>query len=359
MRKLRVIQIGTGNWGFSWIEKALASECIELVGIVDMKQEMLDYAVKVYHLDEKICFHSLAEAIEHIEAPDAAFVVVPPAFHKSVALEALEAGLHCLVEKPLAVTMQDAIEMVEAAEKAGRKLMVSQNYRFKRAPQTVRNVLRKNYIGEVGSVFINFMKNPHFDGFRTEMDEPLINDMSVHHFDQIRGVLGMNPVRIRAASWNTKWSWFKGNPNASVVFEMDNGARVCYNGSWVSSGWETTWDGDWRIQGENGEVHWSNNEVVLNPSDIFVSVFQNGAVEKNGCLYFDLIKMENEERMATIAEFASAIFQDREPETSGRDNLYSLAMVIGAVYAAKTGETVEVEQMFKPEFFEKFNAIIN
>lgn len=358
MRKLRVIQIGTGSWGFSWIEKALASQCIELIGIVDMKQEMLDDAVKEYHLDGRICFRSLKEALEHVDRPDAAFVVVPPAFHKAVTLEALEAGLHCLVEKPLAVTMQDAIEMVEAAEKAGKRLMVSQNYRFKRAPQTVRSILNKNYIGEVGSVFINFMKSPRFDGFRTEMEEPLINDMSVHHFDQIRGILGVNPVRIKAVTWNTKWSWFKGNPNASVVFEMSNGAMVCYNGSWVSSGWETTWDGDWRIQGENGEIHWNNNEVILNPSDIFISVFQNGAVEKNGCLEFDLISMENEERMAAIAEFASAIFEDREPETSGRDNLYSLAMVIGAVYAAKTGETVEVEQMFDKNFYEKFHKVL-
>lgn len=355
MRKLRVIQIGTGSWGFSWIEKVLASRDVEMVGVVDMKQDMLDYAVQEYHLDASICFRSLADALEHVEAPDAAFIVVPPAFHKAVALEALAAGLHCLVEKPMATTMADAIAMVEAAEKAGKKLMVSQNYRFKRAPQTVREVLDKKYIGEVGSVFVNFMKSPRFTGFRTEMEEPLINDMSVHHFDQIRGILGMNPVRIRATSWNTKWSWFKGNPNASVIFEMENGAVVCYSGSWVSSGWETTWDGDWRIQGENGEIHWNNNEVTLKPSDIFISVFQDGAVEKNGCLDFDLIPMENEERMATIAEFVSAIFEDREPQTSGRDNLYSLAMVIGAVYAAKTGETVEVEQMFDPAFYEKFS----
>ena len=45
MRKLRVIQIGTGSWGFSWIEKVLASRDVEMVGVVDMKQDMLDYAV--------------------------------------------------------------------------------------------------------------------------------------------------------------------------------------------------------------------------------------------------------------------------------------------------------------------------
>jgi len=356
MKKLRVIQIGTGNWGFSWIEKALESKDIELAGIVDMKQEMLDYAVNTYHLSRSMCFTSLGEAVKAVQA-DAAFVVVPPKFHKDVAIEALNCGLHCLVEKPLAENMRDAIEMVETAERVGKKLMVSQNYRFKKAPQTVREVVNKKFIGEIGTVFINFMKSPHFDGFRTEMFEPLINDMSIHHFDQIRGILGLNPVRIKAASWNTNWSWFKGNPVASVIFEMDNGATVCYNGSWVSSGWETTWDGDWRIQGPGGEIHWDNNKVVVHPADIFISVFQDGATEQNGALVFDLVDMENEERMAAIAEFAAAVFEDRQPQTSGRDNLYSLAMVIGAMYAAKTGETVEVEQMFDPSLFDKFDGL--
>jgi len=353
MKKLRVIQIGTGNWGFSWIEKAMSSKNIELVGIVDMKQEMLDYAIKTYNLSSGMCFTSLKEALKNVQA-DAAFVVVPPAFHKDVAIEALNNGLHVLCEKPLADNMKDALEMVEAAEKNGKKLMVSQNYRFKRAPQTVKQVVSRNFIGEVGVVYVNFMKSPHFDGFRTEMRDPLINDMSIHHFDQIRAVLGMNPVRIRANSWNTGWSWFKGDPCANVIFEMENGATVVYNGSWVSSGWETTWDGDWRIQGSGGEIHWANNQVILNPSDIFISVFQDGALEKDGKLIFNLVEMENEERMATIAEFAAAIFEDREPQTSGRDNLYSLAMVIGAAYAARSGETVTIEDLLNPANSKKF-----
>jgi len=356
MRKLRVIQIGTGSWGFSWIEKALVSKDIELVGVVDMKQEMLDYAVSNYKLDPSMCFKSLAEAVKNVEA-DAAFIIVPPAFHKDVTIEALNHGLHCLVEKPLAEEMADAIEMVETAEKVGKTIMVSQNYRFKRAPQTVKEIIKKNFIGEIGSVFINFQKSPPFTGFRTEMFEPLITDMSIHHFDQIRGVLGLNPVRIKATSWNTKWSWFKGNPIAAVIFEMENGSVISYNGSWVSKGWETSWDGDWRIQGENGEIHWANNKVILNPSDLFVSVFQDGAIEKEGKLDFALIEMKNEERMATIAEFASSIFENRQPQTNGRDNLYSLAMVLGAKYAAKTGETVEVTQMLDPQYYEKFANI--
>lgn len=356
MSKIKVIQIGVGSWGSSWIEKAMLSEDVELVALVDIQQNLLDDACGKYNFNPKKCFLSLTDALKAVEA-QAAFVVVPPKFHKDVAIEALQNGLHCLVEKPLAENISDSIEMVDAAKKAGKKLMVSQNYRFKRAPQTVKNVLQRNLIGEIGSVYINFQKDPPFTGFRTEMFEPLITDMSIHHFDQIRGILGLDPVTIQAKSWNPKWSRFKGNACASVLFEMNNGCVVQYTGSWVSSGWETTWDGDWRIQGETGEIHWSNNTVKLNPKDIFISVFQDGGVEKDGSIIFDLLSMEEEERMATIAEFANSIREDREPQTSGADNLYSLAMVLGAKYSCITGETVKVDEILDPAFFNKFAIV--
>ncbi len=343
-QKIRAIQIGVGSWGSSWIGKALASKNIELVAIVDVEQELLNAAAKEHGIDKNKCFLNLSEALKNVEA-DAAFVIVPPIYHKAVAIEALENGLHCLVEKPLAESIEDAKEIVLAAKKAGKKLMVSQNYRFKRAPQTVRSVIKKKIIGEIGSVYINFQKDPPFTGFRTQMDEPLITDMSIHHFDQIRGILGLDPVTIKAQTWNPNWSRFKGNACANVLFEMSNGAAVVYTGSWVSTGWETTWDGDWRIQGEVGEIHWANNRVTLEPKDLFISVFQDGAIEQNGKIVFDLLSMEAEERMATIAEFAQSIIEDRQPQTSGEDNLLSMAMVLGAKHSAKTGETVKVADL--------------
>ncbi|MCM2533337.1 Gfo/Idh/MocA family oxidoreductase [Neobacillus pocheonensis] len=260
---LRIIQVGIGGWGWSWTQVVLDSPHWELAAIVDLNKDLLDKACQHYQLKPNTAFQSLSEAIEHVEA-DAVLILVPPDYHANVALEAFENKLHCIVEKPLAGTFEDCQKIIEAAERNGCNIMVSQNYRFKRAPQTVKRVIEQNVIGELGSVYINFQKSPEFTGFRTEMEEPLIIDMAIHHFDQIRGILGLEPVSIKAHSWNPKWSWFKGNAVASVVFEMSNGAVVSYTGSWVSRGWETTWDGDWRIQGEEGEILWPIMRSSLN-----------------------------------------------------------------------------------------------
>ncbi|MEO2077400.1 MAG: Gfo/Idh/MocA family oxidoreductase [Bacillus sp. (in: firmicutes)] len=345
---LRIIQVGLGGWGWSWTQVVLDSPHWELAAIVDINPELLDKACNHYKINPSVAFQNLSEAVKEVKA-DAVLILVPPNFHADIALEAFENKLHCIVEKPLAGTFEDCQKIVEAAERSGCKLMVSQNYRYKRAPQTVKKIIKENVIGELGSVYINFQKSPQFTGFRTEMEEPLIIDMAIHHFDQVRGILGLEPVSIKAQSWNPKWSWFKGNAVASVIFEMSNGSVVSYTGSWVSKGWETTWDGDWRIQGEDGEIVWANNEVVIKPHDIFKSVFMKGARESNGELFVDLIDLEAEERWASLQEFAEAIHENREPETSGRDNLKSLAMVLGAVQSVKTGEKVFIDDLLSPK----------
>ena len=341
---LRLVQIGIGGWGWSWINVAQQSTAWKLQAVVDVSEAALANARRVYGLQPSQTFTGLEAALKEVQA-DAVLIVVPPEVHAPIAEEALARGLHCLIEKPLADSVSDAQRIVTAAQKAGKKVMVSQNYRFKRGPQTVKKVLKDGLIGEVGSVYVNFQKAPRFTGFRLQMAEPLITDMAIHHFDQMRGILGLEPVRITARSWNPKWSWFAGNAVASVLVEMSNQATVSYTGSWVSQGWETTWDGDWRIQGDGGEINWANNEVVIRPTDLFKTVFMKGAVEQNGMLHADLVSMEVEERWAVLLEFAASILEDREPETNATDNLKSMAMVIGASMSVKRGEPILIDEV--------------
>jgi predicted dehydrogenase len=343
--RLKIVQIGIGGWGWSWIGVAQQSTAWELQAIVDVSAEALERARNFYGLRADQTFTTLDEALKHVQA-DAALIVVPPEVHARVAENALAHGLHCLIEKPLADTVADAKKIVVAGQQAGKKVMVSQNYRFKRSPQTVKKVLQSGVIGEVGSVFLNFQKAPRFSGFRLQMEEPLLTDFTIHHFDQMRGIIGLEPVRISARSWNPKWSWFAGNAATSVFVETSTGATVVYTASWVSQGWETTWDGDWRIQGQGGEIHWANNEVVIRPSDLFKTVFMKGAVERNGTLQASLVPMDVEERWAVLLEFAASIQEGRDPETNATDNLRSIALVLGALMSVKRGgEPVLIDEV--------------
>ena len=127
-----LIQVGVGGWGATWVEKGLASTNWELVGCVDANPDALIEVQRVHGYPADRCFPTVADAARETGATGA-LVVVPPHLHLPVALDAYAAGLHVLVEKPLADTMANGQMMVTQAAAGGRTLMVSQNYRYKAA----------------------------------------------------------------------------------------------------------------------------------------------------------------------------------------------------------------------------------
>jgi predicted dehydrogenase len=343
--KLRIVQVGLGGWGWSWLDIVANSPDCELAAAVDVDAARLQQARTAYKLDKSQVHSSLAAAVGACR-PDACLVVVPPEVHAPVTIEAARFGLHCLVEKPIAGTMAEAKAMVDAAAAAGVRLMINQNYRFRRAARTVRRLVRSGVVGRLGSIDVRFQKTARFGGgFREQMDHPLVLDMAIHHFDQLRGLVGFEPVEVSARSWNPSWSWFRGDACANVVFTAADGAVAVYAGSWVSRGWETTWDGDWRIQGEAGELHWADNAVTLRPESVFTSVFHPGAREAAGRLSFDLDTLPREDRSATLSEFSRSVASGEEPETSGVDNLRTLATVLAVRESITRKEPVRIDEI--------------
>ncbi|MBA2514800.1 MAG: Gfo/Idh/MocA family oxidoreductase [Solirubrobacterales bacterium] len=337
-----VIQFGAGSWGMSWLGKIEQSAHFELRALIEPVAGAREAALAA-GVAPDLCFGGLDEALAAGVEAQVGVVVTPPATHLAVAHEAMEAGLDLLVEKPLADTLESARELVDRAEELGRRLMVSQNYRFKRAPRTVQRLVTEGAVGRIEQVRIVYQKDPPFADFRVQMDEPVIIDMAVHHLDQIRGLLGLEPVRLRARSWNPSWSRFRGNASALIEMETAEGVQIIYTGSWCSTGAETTWDGEWDIQGERGGILWRQNQVRLSFTSVFDTVFLPGAHERDGTMDVDLDPVPLEERAGVLGELHAALDEERVPETHGRDNLRSLALVLAAVESARAdGAFVEL-----------------
>ena len=350
MSALRVIQAGAGFWGTGWAKVLSESPWAQLEALVDLDDDALHRVGDSVALPADRRFSSITEALASCSA-DAVLVVVPPEAHAAVAIEALEAGLHCLIEKPLAPSFAEATRIVETSERVGREVMVSQTFRFRRGARTVQRLLQEGAIGTVGAIHGRLFKEMHVPGFRELMDEPLIVDQTVHHFDFIRGISGLEPVRVRAHSYNPSWSWFRGNANAIVDFETDDGTFVSYSGSWVSRGGpeiNTTIDGSWDIQGDMGAIQWNHNTVVLVPQNFADVVFRPGTLERYAqTLEVPLVPLEEEERSGVLREFALALREGRPAETSARQNLGSLALVLGAVEATKRDGWLEISEFIQ------------
>jgi predicted dehydrogenase len=326
---LRIIQVGVGGFGAGWLDLVNEEEDCLIAAIVDTDPRALEAAREKLGIGGARCFGTLERAMASVQC-DAVLIVTPPAVHAEQAITAIESGKHVLIEKPLADSMEAARRTVACARTNDVVFMVSQNYRFRPGARAVRKIVADGGIGALGYVGVQFHKAPAFEGsYRLTMEYPLLMDMSIHHFDLIRYLTGADPVAVFARSWRPAWSWFDHEPAIAALFEMGNGITVNYFASWVSRGRETTWDGDWRLQGPDGAVVWRDDRIALAKPDTEFPI--------------PPAMMSATDLRYSLHEFMRCVAGRGEPETSGADNLKTLAMVFGALESIKTGQRVSCQ----------------
>jgi predicted dehydrogenase len=332
---VKIIQIGVGGFGNNWLNAIAGNDAAEMVALVDLSEEALAAAREKYGWSRDSCYTDLSEALAKTEA-DLAVVVTPPAFHRGPVIEAMEAGLDVLSEKPMAETREDCRAMMQAASDLGRTYTVSQNYRYNPAFYTMARMIREGVIGEVGQVKIDFYKGVDFGGgFRHEMDNPVLVDMSIHHFDLIRFVTGLNPETAQGSAWNPGWSNYAGDCSSTILFTMSGGARVLYNASWCAKGDFCDWNGNWQIEGEKGTLLYANEVVTHIPVE--------GLYKGGEPVTVELDAMERMGQAWVLNNLIECRATGGTPETVCTDNIHSVAMVFAAVDAVESGNVVPVE----------------
>ncbi len=330
---MRFIQIGIGGFGRAWVDVLKNDRRAKVVGLVDLDKTVLGKVCDDEGYDKRICFTSLNKALKKVDA-DALVCVTPPVMHRKHVTAGLRAGLHVISEKPMAASITDCKAMLREARKCDKTYVVSQNYRHRPPVYTMAEMIRKGVIGEVGQVKVDFYKGMPFKGFRAEMDFPLLVDMSIHHFDLIRYVTGLDPVSVRGEAWNPPWSHYQGKCSSSVAFEMNNQAKVLYNGSWCAQGDYCDWNGNWQIEGSKGTILYSKGSVVLNKAPKDYAVRESKEIPHR--------KMKKMNQACVLDTFIKSVKAGTRADTDVYDNIKSIAMVFRAVEAVETGTRVKV-----------------
>ncbi len=122
---IRLIQVGMGGWGQDWTHNVVhRSEDVALVACVDANPAALARAQTNLDVPVECCFPTIESALNSVEA-DAVLITASLPAHVPVALAALAAGKHVLLEKPFAATVAEAQQVVAAADKCDRILMIT------------------------------------------------------------------------------------------------------------------------------------------------------------------------------------------------------------------------------------------
>ena len=331
--------------GRAWIRNLLERADVELVGLVDPMDEARSQALAMLpaELAPRVrCGADVGEMLDALQ-PDFLLDVTIPDAHCGVTCAALDRGIPVLGEKPMAATLEQGRRMVEASRRSGALYMVSQSRRFDGRLQAVCDAVLRGEIGQLHTLNVDFYVGAHFDGFRAQMQHPLLLDMAIHTLDAARAIAGdAVPHRVFCRAFNPPGSWYAGMASASALFEMTgrDGSAIhfCYCGSWCSEGHRTSWEGSWRCIGTKGTLLWDGYDgiSVATPrptaqlvweDDVRPVESQSGAVGIRG----------------SLGAFLEALRSGQLPACHAEDNIHSLAMTLAAMQSADTGQPVEIQ----------------
>jgi predicted dehydrogenase/predicted AlkP superfamily phosphohydrolase/phosphomutase len=337
---IKIIHVGVGGRGRHWLEYVAQHPDFSAVACVDVDQKALESTRRMPGQEHGKFFTSAEEAFAQTQA-DAALVTSPSFLHAQHALQALDAGLAVMVEKPFACNLAEAQTVVERARAVGRPVMVAENFRFFQAERTIRQMLDQGRAGRIASVIcVDRRDQPsHTQGpWVKNMDHPFLREIAVHHFDSFRYLFNRQPVAIFGASYNPPASDYDGHAAVNAVIELDGGLPIQYSGTLVANRYEySLWVG-----GDKGDIWTDRRRVWWRPKgQRFFRPVRLVSVPKG-----DEQRYPKAGTVSLLNQFRDAVTKGALPETSGEDNLWTLAMVEAAILSVQQARKVSISEVF-------------
>ncbi len=278
---------------------------------------------------------------------DAVSICVRNIDHCKITIDALNAGKHVLCEKPMAVTLEECIYMVETAKKNNRFLMIDQNQRLTSAHQKARELVISGTIGRILSFKTCFgHSGPEswtvdnkdvwfFDKNRSAFG--VMADLGIHKTDLIQFLTGQKVSQVMAC-FDTLDKQAKNGKRIDV----EDHAICIYR---MSEGTVGTMTASWNYYGEE------DNSTILYGTEGIMKIYSNPQyaieiVDKNSNkILFDIDKIQTNQHQTNsgvIDLWIDCLEENRPPDISGESVLNAMQAIFAAIESATSGKLVTI-----------------
>ncbi|MCQ1535182.1 Gfo/Idh/MocA family oxidoreductase [Methanosarcina sp. KYL-1] len=309
---IRVGVIGTGAMGQNHVRIYSEMEGVELAGISDVDRQRVEAMAVQFNTKGFTDYKEM-----FAEGLDAVSVVVPTKLHKQVVLDALEAGLHVLVEKPIADTIENADLVIGAAKKSGKVLMVGHIERFNPAVIKLKDIMDSGILGKIVSISTRRV-GPYNPRIR---DVGVILDIGVHDIDIISYLYGEKINHVYAIAGADIHPF---EDHASIILRMNHEFAGVV---------ETNWLTPHKVRkltaiGLNGVAY-------LDYIDQTVEIHDNGWIRK--------AKVEQSEPLKNeLKYFIDCVSTGKDPNPSGEDGKHALEVAMAAIRSYREEKMIEI-----------------
>jgi predicted dehydrogenase len=316
MKPLRAAVLGVGVMGRSHARIYAEMAGVDLVGVVDPDASACDRVARTYGVK---AYADHSELLER-ERPDLVSVAVPTVAHAEVALEAIGRGIHVLVEKPIAFSMEEGRQIIDAAESQGVKLAVGHIERFNPAVVEIKRRLGEQELGRIFQVHARRLSP--FTGRVQDVGVTL--DLATHDIDVMCHLLDAEVTRVFAETERKAHEIHE--DLLSALLRFSNGTIGVLDVNSLTP----TKVRQLAVLGEGGlyladyltqDVYWHTNKGAGGDWDM-MRVFR-GAWEG------DMVKLhfaKHEPLLGELQAFVTAVVEDLEPQAGGLDALAAIEL---------------------------------
>jgi len=279
-------------------------------------------------------------------------IAVPPDKQLEVVTEVVKHNDHVkgiLAQKPLAMNLHDARQIVRLCAEAGITLAVNQNMRYDQSVRALKDILDRGWLGTPVLGTIDMRAIPHWMPWAQGQRSLSTFIMSIHHLDTFRYWFG-TPQRVLASTRPDPRTSFPHQDGINLyILEYDNGCRA--------ASWDDVWTGParegsesdirihWRVEGTDGlargTIGWPSYPARTPSSLDFTTKQQPG--------YWLQPRWKEvwfpDAFVGTMAQLLCAVEEGTEPEISGRDNLETIALCEAVLAAATEHRVVALEEL--------------
>lgn len=307
-----------------------------LVAIVDADLALAEKRAK--ELGVARFFSDIHQALDRVEM-DAVCITTPTFTHADIAIAAAKAGKHIFCEKPMALSLDEADRMIQAAQTAGVKLQIGFMRRFDPAFLAAKEKIEAGVIGEP-MIVKSTGRGPGLPprwACDPRTSNGMLAEVNSHDFDSMRWLMGSEVARVYAEGATFKCPDLKEEfpdfyDNAVVAIRFQNGGLGLLDGSCpVDYGYDARME----ILGTAGVI------LVGELRDVAVTTCTKGT----GVVASTFPSWRNRFREAYIAEarhFVECILQDREPLVTGQDGKKAIEVVLAANESIRSGRPISL-----------------
>jgi predicted dehydrogenase len=334
-KKLGWAIVGLGSLAINQILPAFAKcEKSKVVALVSGHPDKANKLALRYAVDPKNIYnYQNYDTIKDNPEVDIIYIVLPNGMHAEYTVRGHQAGKHVLSEKPMANTPADCRQMIDAARKANRKLMVAYRCRYEPYNQEAIRMARQQELGPTKVILADHGFNIG-DPTQWRLNKTLagggsLMDIGIYSLQAARYVTGEEPTEINAMMYTTPGDVRFKEVEETINFQLrfPSGILAHCTSSYGYSG-----QNRYRVVTSRG---WCELEPATQYTGLRMYVHHDHATEER-------LLSERDHFALEMDHMSSCVLENKEPLTPGEEGLRDLTIMMGIYEAARTGKTVKL-----------------